>query len=632
MFDFTQRHKRLIQIVLAIIFLPFAFFGVDSYFRHSEGSQGVATVGGHTITQAEFSKALQERQRALQRSLRGQVDPAMLDTAEIRTLTLEALVQRRVLLDRALRSGMAVSDAQLKKVINELPPFQDQGAFSYDRYQQFLKAEGETPTSFEAKLRQDLILQQMSEGYADTSFVPRTVTERLTRLAEQQREVAQLVIAPEHFVAQVKLEPDAAQKYYEANRGEFEVPEQIRLEYVVLSIESLMQQVQVDSREVEKFYATNRAQFEKPESRARHILIAVDPAAGAEAKQKARATAEDLYKQLQKKPASFPDLAKQHSQDPGSAANGGDLGFLGRGAMKEAPQFEDALFALKEGEISKPVETRFGFHIIQATEVKGAGKPLEEVRGLVEAELKRQTAARMFAEVAEKFNNTVYEQSESLKPAAELAKVATRQSGWVMRTQAADPVLNNPRLLQAVFSEDVLKNKRNTEAIEVSPGTLVAARVSEHKPAAVQPFAEVKAAIEKKLTLREAGRLAAQDGKAKLDLLKQGKEAPGAWSAPQVVTRSEYKPFTESVARQAFRVDAGKLPGYAGVEGSQGGGYTVVRVTRVVEGKGSAEIRQEFGEAMRRLLGQEELGGYVASLKQKAGVKVSKDLLEKKEK
>jgi peptidyl-prolyl cis-trans isomerase D len=201
-----------------------------------------------------------------------------------------------------------------------------------------------------------------------------------------------------------------------------------------------------------------------------------------------------------------------------------------------------------------------------------------------------------------------------------------------MRTQAADPVLNNPRLLQAVFSEDVLKNKRNTEAIEVSPGTLVAARVSEHKPAAVQPFAEVKAAIEKKLTLREAGRLAAQDGKAKLDLLKQGKEAPGAWSAPQVVTRSEYKPFTESVARQAFRVDAGKLPGYAGVEGSQGGGYTVVRVTRVVEGKGSAEIRQEFGEAMRRLLGQEELGGYVASLKQKAGVKVSKDLLEKKEK
>ena len=631
MFDFTQKHKRLIQIILAIIFLPFAFFGVDSYFRNSEGAQGVATVGGHTITQNEFSRALQERQRAVQRQLQGQLDPAMLDSPEVRSLTLEALIRRKVLIDRALRSGLTVSDEQLKKVIAELPPFQDQGKFSFERYGQFLKSEGETPVSFEARLRQDLILQQLTEGYGDSTFVSRTVAERLTRLAEQQREVAQIIIAPEQFTAQVKLEGDAAQKYYEANRNEFEVPEQVRLEYVLLSLEALMQQVPVDPKEVEKFYTANRAQFEKLESRARHILIAVDPAAGAEAKEKARATAEGLYRDLQKKPASFPDLAKQHSQDPGSAANGGDLGLLTRGAMKEAPQFEDALFALKEGEISKPVETRFGFHIIQATEVKGArGKTLEEMRGQIEAELKKQTAARTFAELADKFNNMVYEQSETLKPAAELVKSAPKQSSWIMRTQAADPVLNHPKLLQAVFSEDVLRNKRNTEAIEVGPGTIVAARVIEHKPAAIQPFADVKSAVEKRLTLREAARLAAQDGKAKLELLRQGKEVPGTWSAPQVVTRSEFKPFSEQAARQAFRVDAGKLPAYAGVESAQGG-YTLLRVTRVIEGQGQPETRQQFSEALRRLLGQEELTAYVESLKQKAGVKISKEVLEKKD-
>jgi len=406
----------------------------------------------------------------------------------------------------------------------------------------------------------------------------------------------------------------------------------VRVEYVVLSLESLMSQVQVDPKEVEKAYAANRLQFEKPaESRARHILIAVDPAAGADAKEKARAAAEDIYKQVQKKPASFPEVAKQQSQDPGSATNGGDLGFLARGAMKDAPQFEDALFALKEGEISKPVETKFGFHIIQASEVKGSrGRSLEEMRGQIEAELKKQAAGRMFAEMADKFNNTVYEQSESLKPAADLIKSAPKQSGWVTRGRAGEAVLNNPKLLQAVFSEDVLKNKRNTEAIETGPGTIVAARVVEHKPPSIQPFAEVKDALEKKLALREAGRLAAKEGKARLELLRQGKEAPTSWSAAQLVTRSEYKPLTDDVVRQTFKVDAGKLPAYAGVESAQGG-YTLLKVTRVVEGQDKPETRQQLTEALRRVLGQEELGGYVASLRQKAGVTISKEVLEKKE-
>src|SRR5262249_40168654 len=180
MYDFTHKHKRMIQVVLAIIFLPFAFFGIDSYFRHSEGTQGVATVSGHTITQQEFNKALQERQRAIQRMVQGRLDPAMLDNPELRQVTLEGLIQRRLLLDRALRSGMTVSDQQLQTAIGELTLFQDPtGKFSFAQYQQYLKSEGETPVSFEARLTQDLILQQLSGAYGDSSFVPKTVSERL---------------------------------------------------------------------------------------------------------------------------------------------------------------------------------------------------------------------------------------------------------------------------------------------------------------------------------------------------------------------------------------------------------------------------------------------------------------------
>jgi len=632
MFDFTHKHKRLIQLVLAVIFLPFAFFGVDSYFHGREGAQTIATVGGHDISRQEFAKALQDRQRQIQRMLQGRVDPAMLDNAEVRAGTLEGLIQRRLLLDRALRSGMAVSDPYLQSVIAELPVFHgDGGAFSIDRYRQFLKAEGETETSFEARLRQDLILQQLTEAYVGSAFVPRVVADRVARIAEQQREVSQATIRPDQFASAVKLEPEASRKYYEANRAEFDVPDQVRLDYVVLSLDELTKHAQFDPAEVPKYYEARRAQIEKAETQARHILIAVDAGAGADAKKKARAKADELYQQLLKKPAVFPELAKQNSQDPGSAAKGGDLGFITRGAMKDVPEFEAALFKLKEGEISPPVETKLGFHIIQATQVRGVrGKSLEEMRPEIEADLRKQAAARTFAEVGDKFNNTVYEQSESLKPAAELAKTAIRQSGWTTRAHAADAILNNPRLLQAVFSEDVLKNKRNTEAVEVAPGTLVAARVIEHKAASVRPFEEVKALIEKKLALREAARLAAQEGKSKLEALKQGKEATLAWSPPQLVSRSESKNVPEPVLRQAFKADAAKLPAYAGVEDSAGG-YTLVKVTRVVDAQEiPADRREAFGEGLRRTRGQEELTAYVASLRQRTGVKVSKDVLDKK--
>lgn len=631
MFEFIHSHKRAIQIVLFLFLIPpFMFFGIDR-FQGSGGGETVASVGDNRITQREFAQALRERQEAIQRFTGGRATPELLDSAELRSEVLEALIRRQLLLNRATRTGMAVTDGQLQSMIGGLPAFQNDGKFSFPLYEQYLRSRGMTPAMFEASVRQDLLLGQVDDAFGETSFVPRTVVDVLARLSEQQREVSTFSIAPDKFTSQIKLDSDAAKKYYDSNQGEFRIPEQVRVEYVTLTVDSLMSQIAIDPAEVRKYYDQNRAQFEtKQERQASHILIAVDAAASAEEKKKARARADELYQQVKQKPERFGELAKQYSQDPGSAANGGDLGYFGRGAMPKP--FEEAAFAMKAGEISPPVETRYGFHIIRLTNIKGGEvRSFEDARSQIETDLKRQRAGRKFAEIAEQFNNVVFEQSESLQPAAELAKTNVRQSGWMTREHAADQLLNNPKLRQAVFSEDVLNNKRNSQVVEVSSGVLVAARLLEHKPAAVQPFEEVSAAIVKKLTLQRAAQLAAQEGREQLEKLKHGNEAQVTWGATQLVGRKEAKGFSEAVLRQAFRADTAKLPAYTGID-TPNGGYTLVRISRVVEqDKLDTDRRKQVAEALRQLRGQEGMLAYVESLKQKDAVKINKDAIEKKQ-
>ncbi len=634
MFEFVAKNKRLIQIILAIIFLPFAFFGIDSYFRGVGGGQAVARVGDYSISQEEFSRALRERQDTLRRLAQGRADPALLDNPELRYATLDGLIQRRLLLENALRAGVTVDDERLKEIIGRQQSFQDEtGKFSPARYEQYLRSEGMTPVMFEARLRQDMIVQQFMDGYADSTFVPRSVSERLARLSGQQRELSQYVLSPEKFLGQVKLDPEAAKKYYDANPSEFRIPEAVRLEYLTLSVESLQQQSRVDPAEVRKYYDSNRRQFEVRESRqAAHIFVSAEAAAGADARQKARARAEELHNQLQKAPGSFAELAKTRSEDPGSAANGGDLGYIDPGSMKDVPEFEAALYKLKPGEISAPVETRLGFHIIRLTAVRpGQSKSLEEVRPQIEQELRKQLAARRFAELADNFNNVAYEQSDSLKPAADLIGTAPQASGWITRSRAAEPLLNNPRLLAAVFADEVRRGKRNTEAIEVAPGTLIAARVVERRPESTRSFDEVRAALEKRIALREAGRLAVEEGRRLLVELTQGKNVQIAWSAPQLAARSGFTNIPEPVVRQAFRLDSSKLPAYAAVENLQVG-YTLLRVTRVQDAADlPPEQTEELANGLRRILAQEAMSAYLANLRQKAGVTINKEWLEKKE-
>jgi len=631
MFNLVHNNKRIIQVILALITLPFLFFGLDSYFLN-DGSEGaIATVNHMQISQQEFTQALRERQDLLRKLAGGRADAAQLDSHELRQAVLESIIRQRLLLERAQRSGMTVSARQLQEVIGEIPAFQEDGKFSYAQYERVLKSQGMTPLMFEGRVRQQIVMQQLDDAYTDTNFVPRTLAERLTRIAEQQREVSQAVIPAERFVAQVKLEDDAAKKYYESHQDEFRVPEQVRVEYVALSMDNLMAQAKVDSAEIKKYYEEHRKQFEVKESRqASHILITADPAGGADAKQKARARAQEIYDQVKQKPEGFADLARKYSQDPGSAGKGGDLGYFTHGSMVKG--FDDAVFKMKPGEISPPVESEYGYHIIKLTGVRpGRASSIEEVSGQLAGEVRKQQASRAYAELAEKFNNVVFEQSDSLKPAAELLHVTPRQSGWITRNQADDKLLNAPQLLQAIFSEDALHGKRNTETVEVAPGALVAARVIDHKPAAVKPYSEVSAQITKSLTAQRAAQLAAQQGRQEIEALKQGKSSSPHlnWTAPLLVARADAKGLSEAVMKRLFSTSTSTLPAYAGVEGAQGD-YIVLKISRVVEPeKVALEKQNNLADSVQQAWSEAQMTAYITRLREQAEVKIKQELLEK---
>jgi peptidyl-prolyl cis-trans isomerase D len=632
MFDLVQKHRKAIMIALFVLIIPpFALFGVDSYFRDGGSGRAVAKVGDHEIHEQEFTNAVRERQEQLRNMSGGRIDPALLDSPELRFSVLEGLVRQRVLLDHALRSGMTVSPEQLRTYITQAPVFQEDGKFSLTRYEQYLKGRGENAANFENRVRQELLLSQLQETYSGSSIVPRAVAERLLRITGQQREVSRAVISPEKFAAAVKLEDDAAKKYYDGHQDEFRVPEQVRIEYVTLSAESVAPQVHVDPADVQKYYESNQRQFGVAESRqASHILVGIDKSAGDEAKKKARAQADQIYEELKKNPSAFAELAKKQSQDPGSAAKGGDLGSFSRGSMVKA--FDDAVFSMKVGETSAPVETEYGYHIIRVIGSTPAQvKSLEQARPEIEKELKKQLVGQRYAQLAETLNNTLFEQADSLKPAADAVKVAARTSGWISRSGAQEPLLNNPKLIQAIFADDVLVNKRNTEAIEVAPGTIVGARMVEHKPSAVQPFAEVKTAVEKKLVQTRASQLAAQEGRQQLEQLRQGKTPELSWEAPQLVSRADTKGMSEPVLRQVFKADETKLPSYTGVEGP-GGSYLLLKVMRVVDPEKTDRAQaKSMADGLAQVLGEEQFNAYLASLKGKAKVKLEKDQIEKKQ-
>ena len=618
MFDFVHEKKRVVQIVLMLIILPFAFWGVDSY-RKSGGSEAPATVNGEKISQQELDNALRQQQDRMRELMEANFDPSIFDTPEVKRTILENLVAQRLLGIQARVAGLTLSDEQLAQIIAGIESFHKDGKFDKQRYETVLKSQNMTPQIFESRVKQELSTRQLIDAYTQNGYASQATADNLIRLNEQQRVVSVAQLSMDSFLKQVKVEDAAIKEYFDKNQKEFQTPERVRAEYVIFSAASLQSQITVDQAEIKKYYEDHQSEFGTPEQRkAAHILIAVAANAPEAEKQAAKGKAEDILQQVKHAPAKFAELAKQYSQDPGSAANGGDLGFFGRGMMVKP--FDDAVFKLMVGEVSALVQSDFGFHIIKLLAVKdGKTPPMDSVKATIAQRLKVQKAEDRFTELAEKFSNTVYEQSDSLKPAAELVKTPVQQVAWLTKGQIGVAPWTE-KALQALFSDEVIKSKRNTAAIEIAPNTLLAARILEHKPASTLPFAEVAANIRQKLSRQQAQDMAVKQGQELLAQLQRGDKVSVEWKVAQPVTRSQHGSIDNDMARLVFQASMTQLPVHVGKENMQGG-YTLARIDSVKDVDAIDEAkRARYLQQLRKMTGDELLQAFLADAKKHANI------------
>ncbi len=627
MFEFVGKHKRLLQVLLALLLIPpFAFFGIQSFDGFS-GGNSVATVDGSAITTPEFARALDQQRDQLRQALGRNFDPALLDTPEARRQLLDGLIARRALALYVARNRMLVTDEQVRELIAAEPAFQEDGKFARGRYQALLRGQNMSEDQFEQQLRSDIVLRQLAAGLADSGLVARTTAQRISALRSESREVSESVLRAADFVGQVKLVPDAVESYYKANAKSFESPEQIRAEFAQLTLDAVVAAEAVPADEIKAWYEANLA------PRRRERL-------------EARKRIEALAAELRKDPARFAELAKASSQDPGSAGQGGDLGWFGRGAMVKP--FEDAVFKLRENELSAIVETEFGFHLIRATGVrKGEGgkgeerrashilvnapaeaKDFETARADIERDLRRQRAQKSFSEQAETFGNMAYEQPESLQPLAERFKVTIQSTPWFARgTPPAG--LASQKLVAALFGDDAIRNKRNTEAIEIAPGRIVVARVLEHRPATLRPLDEVRAAIVKQLTDDEALRLAREAGAERLKRLQAGEAAPVTWGLARTVSRENPAGVDPRAVAPIFRLDPAKVPAYVGVD-LPPTGFGLFRVSKVNAAPAADEARLRAIEAgLARQEARDSYQAFADALRARAKIEVNEKNLKK---
>ena len=630
MFEFVRTHQRLMQFLLLLLIIPsFALVGLQSYSSFGDSANTVAKVAGQPITQQDWDAALRDQMSRMQQAFGERFDPKMLETPEAKQGVLDNLITQRVLAATASRELLTVSDPVLQQTILGMFPnlVGADGKFDSNLFNQLLAAQGMTQVSYAARLRQELAMQQLNGAVQSTAFTPKTVAMRLSDIGDQEREVQELLFKAQDYAAQVKVTDAMLQDYYTKNAKEFEIPEQIKAEYVVLDSAAAAAQVTVSDADIKSYYDNNLAHYTTPEERrASHILISVKKDAPAAEQAAAKAKAESLLAEVRKNPADFAKVAKANSQDTASAEMGGDLGYFASGSMVKP--FEDAANKLKQGEISDLVQSDFGYHIIELTGIKPAQvKPLEDVKADISAEIKKQLAAKKFAELAETFSNTVYEQADSLKPVADKLhlqiQTAENLGRKVNPIVAPTAPFNNQKFLTALYSDEALKNKHNTEAVEIAPNTFIAGHVVEFKPVTKRSFEEVQAIIRDKVTRTEEVALAKKAGEEKLAALKAADSSTG-FGAAQTVSRAKSEGINPLEFEAVMKADVNKLPAFVGVELPQQG-YALYRIGKVAQPATIDQARRTAEQQqITSVLAQQEMLAYVDVLKEKAKVKILK--------
>lgn len=632
MFEFIRTHQRLMQLLLLLLIIPSFVLVGNGVTDFSEPDTSVAKVGKQSISQQEWDNAQREQINQYRQRIGEQFDPKIFETPEAKQRVLNNIITERVMAAAVENKRLSVSDESIRQQLMAIPALiGPDGKFNNEQYKSLLAAQGMTPVIYEARLRRDLALQQLNQAIQGSAFAPKNLSSRISEINEQEREVQELLIKSADFKDKVTITEPMLKAYYDKNSKAYELPDQMKIEYVVLSNEMVATQVSIPDAQVKEAYDRDaKTRYGQPEQRrASHILLNLKKDASSAEKDQVKAKAEALLAQARKTPADFAKLAKENSQDSGSAERGGDLEFFGPGAMVKG--FDEAVFKLKTGEISDLVLTEFGYHIIQLTDLKPESiKPFDDVKGEILAELKRPLVSKKMSELLTQFTETVEDRFDTLQPAADKLKLKIETASGITRqpnpSVAPDVPYNNVKFLSALFADEVIKDKRNTQAIEVSPGVLVAGRALEYKPVSLRPFEEVKGPISELLTRLESEKLASAAGTAKLLALKTTPNSAG-FSEVKRVSYAKGGPVSNEAVPLLMKTDISKLPVFAGLE-IPGVGYGVYRINKVEQVPNpDAKKRESQQQQIANMLGGQEMQAYLELLKEKAKVKILKPIV-----
>ena len=612
------------QVILALIVIPFALFGIDSYLNQASNNVSIAKVNGYKILLPEYNRAIENiRNRIVSEGKK--VDPLMFDSFEFKESVVDGLITKQLLNNDIRESKFKISDQQLSQYIFGMPEFQKDGKFSQELYDNVLKNNQLTPNKFEESIRKDLLIQQVRDGLQKLTFIPPNNLSEMLKATSQQREISVAQFKTKDYMTKANIAEKDMQAFYEQNKSKFLAPEQVKAEFVVFSLANILPSISVTEDEIKTFYKTNSDKFQNQQQReASHILLAISKNAPPAEKAKVKAKADDILSQIRKSPKEFEVLARKFSQDPESAKKGGDLGAFGRGMMVKP--FDDAVFSMKVNEVSNIVESDFGYHIIKLTKITGEGVGYDVIKTQIKGELIYQKGQEKFAALAEEFSNKVYEQSSSLDMVSKKFNLPIQKTDWISRSDT-EKFFKNEALMSALFSKESIKDRRNTEAIEVTPNNLISARIIEYKSQSTKPFDDIKKNVEDYLRFEAAKKMVISLGEVALKSVADPSQKI-IWEPAGFVDRKNSKGLSEAIINHTYKMPTEKLPSYSGfVDGNNG--YVIVKVSKVAfPNDNNEENKRAFTLDYTEALSYEYLSAYLKGLKARANVSVNQKFFE----
>ena len=612
-------------VIVILIAIPFALFGIQEYLGVS-GDPVVAEVEGVEIKRSDLDKRIRDVRDSMRMTLGESYQQEMFEGETFEREVLDRMIDENVVQQASSDWNMRASDAQARIYIQSIPAFQNEGAFDNRLYEASIRNRGYSNAGFEALVRQELVNQQLRNGVAGSAFLTDAAFNEMMRLAEQKREIAYTRIPAAQYNQASLVDEQQAQAYYEANPDEYRVPERVKLAYLRLSTEVLSPLVEVDEEGLRAYFNDHRDSFAAAEERqTRHILLAANEDNLAEQQAKAEA----LLQQLNDG-ADFAELAKANSDDTGSAANGGDLGWVSRGMMVEP--FENSTFALAKDQVSELVKTQFGFHIIQVTDIRGSEPLFEDVRDEVDQAYRKQQAEELYFNQFERLADAAYENPDSLIPAAEALGLQISKTDWVSRESGMPEALNVAKAVNAAFSEDVLQRGNNSEVIELGSADALVLRVLEHEPETIRPFADVREQVLVAAAAQLASEKAADRGRELLSELRGGASfenaaAANGWQLNSELISRNTRSIPAEIVDAAFSL-APPAPGqsaYTGVVSAEGD-YLMVQVKTVTDGDNSnleAQVLDLLKSRAANSMGNAELSGLSQALRERSNVEIS---------